>query len=83
VVGFLGYEHDRRIALKALAVSAAKQDVHSVFAGQANSDLLNCRCSRQIFSLTLMTYYGVVLLLSGYQADETRIMAQYQAIVDR
>lgn len=30
-----------------------------------------------------MTYYGVVLLLSGYQADEAHIIKQYLAIVDR
>ena len=35
VVGFFGYEHDRRIALQALAVSAARSDVHSIFAGYA------------------------------------------------
>ena len=34
-------------------------------------------------SLVLMTYYGVVLSLSGYQADEAKIRAQYKAIVDR
>ena len=33
--------------------------------------------------LVLMTYYGVILLLSGYQADELKIRAQYKAIVDR
>jgi hypothetical protein len=33
VVGFLGFTHDRNLALQALAVSAAKKDVHSVFAG--------------------------------------------------
>ncbi|KAH8106957.1 outer membrane protein Iml2/Tetratricopeptide repeat protein 39 [Cristinia sonorae] len=65
VVGFLGFKHDRKLALRALAVSAAQKDVHSVFAG-----------------LTLMTYYGVVLLLSGYQADEQHILKQYKAIVD-
>ncbi|KNZ76231.1 Mitochondrial outer membrane protein IML2 [Termitomyces sp. J132] len=31
--------------------------------------------------LVLMTYYGVVLLLSGYQADEAHIIKQYKAIV--
>lgn len=66
IVGFLGFKHDRKLALRALAVSAAQKDVHSVFAG-----------------LTLMTYYGVVLLLSGYQADEQHILKQYKAIVDR
>jgi len=32
--------------------------------------------------LVLMTYHGVVLLLSGYQADEAHIIKQYTAIVD-
>ncbi|KAK7443214.1 Mitochondrial outer membrane protein iml2 [Stygiomarasmius scandens] len=65
LVGFFGFKHDRKLALQALAVSAAKKDVHSVFAG-----------------LVLMTYHGVVLLLSGYQADEAHIIKQYTAIVD-
>ncbi|KAF5378316.1 hypothetical protein D9615_008805 [Tricholomella constricta] len=65
VVGFLGFKHDRKLALRALAVAAGKQDVHSVFAG-----------------LVLMTYHGVVLLLSGYQADEAHTLQQYKAIVD-
>ena len=30
-----------------------------------------------------MTYYGVILSLSGYQADELKIRTQYKAIVDR
>ncbi|KAF8163824.1 mitochondrial outer membrane protein IML2 [Crassisporium funariophilum] len=66
LVGFLGFKHDRKLALQALALSAEKEDVHGVFAG-----------------LVLMTYHGVVLLLSGYQADEHRILAQYKAIVDK
>ncbi|KAJ3526621.1 hypothetical protein NM688_g8239 [Phlebia brevispora] len=65
VVGFLGFKHDRKLALKALAVSANQTDVHAVFAG-----------------LVLMTYYGVVLLLSGYQADEQHILKQYRAMID-
>ncbi|ESK92762.1 hypothetical protein Moror_15935 [Moniliophthora roreri MCA 2997] len=65
VVGFFGFKHDRRLALQALAVAAARKDVHSVFAG-----------------LVLMTYHGVVLLFSGYQADEAHILRQYSAIVD-
>ncbi|KAG5725885.1 hypothetical protein E4T56_gene5106 [Termitomyces sp. T112] len=64
VVGLLGFKYDRKLALRALAVSAGKSDVHSVFSG-----------------LVLMTYYGVVLLLSGYQADEAHIIKQYKAIV--
>ncbi|KAI0807804.1 hypothetical protein C8Q74DRAFT_1443558 [Fomes fomentarius] len=66
VVGFLGFNHDRKLALRALAVSAAKTDVHAVFAG-----------------LSLMTYHGVILLLTGYQADEEHILKQYRAIVDK
>ncbi|OBZ65787.1 Mitochondrial outer membrane protein IML2 [Grifola frondosa] len=66
VVGFLGFNHDRKLALQALAVSAARTDVHAIFAG-----------------LSLMTYHGVVLLLSGYQADESHIIKQYRAIVDK
>ncbi|OCB87588.1 hypothetical protein A7U60_g5291 [Sanghuangporus baumii] len=65
VVGLFGFHHDRRLALQALAVAAARKDVHSSFAG-----------------LVLMTYHGVVLLLSGYQADEAHIIKQYQAIVE-
>ena len=30
-----------------------------------------------------MTYYGAILTLSGYQADELKIRAQYEVIVDR
>ncbi|EKM55265.1 uncharacterized protein PHACADRAFT_208778 [Phanerochaete carnosa HHB-10118-sp] len=65
VVGFLGFKHDRKLALRALAVSANQTDVHAVFAG-----------------LVLMTYYGVVLLFTGYQADEQHILRQYGAMVD-
>jgi hypothetical protein len=66
VVGFFGFNHDRKLALRALAISANGKDVHSVFAG-----------------LALMTYYGIVLLMSGYQADEKLILKQYRAIVDK
>lgn len=66
VVGFFGFKHDRKLALKALAVAAARNDTHSVFAG-----------------LVLMTYFGVVLLLSGYQANESKIINEYQELVDR
>jgi hypothetical protein len=30
-----------------------------------------------------MTYYGVVLLLAGYQADEQHILKQYRAMIDQ
>lgn len=29
-----------------------------------------------------MTYHGDVLLMSGYQADELRIVQQYRAVID-
>ncbi|KAA1469289.1 hypothetical protein DENSPDRAFT_864071 [Dentipellis sp. KUC8613] len=66
VVGFFGFQHDRKLALQALAVSATRSDVHAVFAG-----------------LALMSYHGVVLLLSGYQANEAHILKQYRVIVDK
>ncbi|KAG9313319.1 hypothetical protein JVU11DRAFT_5623 [Chiua virens] len=66
VVGFLGYQHDRQLALRALAVSAARSDVHAAFSG-----------------LVLMTYYGVILLMAGYQADEEHIVRQYKGIVNK
>ncbi|KXN81297.1 Mitochondrial outer membrane protein IML2 [Leucoagaricus sp. SymC.cos] len=65
-VGFFGFKHDRKLALKALAVAAARNDTHSVFAG-----------------IALMTYHGGVLLLSRYQANESRTVAEYQELVDR
>lgn len=33
--------------------------------------------------LGLMTYLGVILLLSGWQANEAAIVAQYQVIVNK
>ena len=38
---------------------------------------------RRPYSLVLMTYHGVVLLMSGYQANEDKILHEYQTIVDR
>jgi len=60
------------------------KDVHSVFAGLVACTLLPL-LTRGSWSpsLVLMTYYGVVLLLSGYQADESHILKQYKAMVDR
>lgn len=33
--------------------------------------------------LVLMTYYGVVLLLSGFHANESDTLKEYQSLVDR
>ncbi|KAH6902081.1 mitochondrial outer membrane protein IML2 [Coprinopsis sp. MPI-PUGE-AT-0042] len=95
LVGFLGFQHDRKLALKALSLSARKQDVHGVFSGfvsqlsfpsppivlhavYGDSQLTLVR-SR----LVLMTYYGVVLLLSGWQADESKLINEVRGIIDR
>lgn len=86
VVGFLGFASDRKLALRALAVSAARADVHGVFAGYVcsiYSSRLWIVTSFPPTRLALMTYHGVVLLLAGYQADEAQIIRQYRAIVDR
>ena len=34
-------------------------------------------------SLALMTYYGVVLLMLGYQANEVHAVKRYEVIVNR
>ncbi|EJD53304.1 hypothetical protein AURDEDRAFT_110983 [Auricularia subglabra TFB-10046 SS5] len=65
IVGFFGFTGDLQTALHALAVAAARDDVHAVFA-----------------RLTLMSYDGGVLLLSGWQADDAHIKKQYAAMVD-
>lgn len=83
VVGFLGYNHDRQLALKALAVSAARSDVHAVFSGYAIAYFPRNMPHVCMSRLVLMTYYGVVLLMSGYQADERHIISQYKGIVQR
>ncbi|KAG6809489.1 hypothetical protein H0H92_016051 [Tricholoma furcatifolium] len=85
LVGFFGFKHDRKLALRALAVSAGKKDVHSVFSGRvvhSSTFFLSLHLTPIVLRLVLMTYYGVVLLLSGYQADEAHIIKQYKAIVD-
>lgn len=33
--------------------------------------------------LTLMTYYGIVLLVAGFQADEARIIKQYDRMLTK
>ena len=66
VVGFFGFNSDRRVALQALAVAATKDDIHAVFAGSSchfdgnYTKILNLYFSR----LALMTYHGSVLLLA-------------------
>ncbi|KAJ3868792.1 hypothetical protein EV359DRAFT_31448 [Lentinula novae-zelandiae] len=67
VAGLFGFAHSRRLALQALAVSAEYAAEGEVHGVFAG--------------LVLMTYHGVVLLLSGYQADETRIIREYEGVV--
>ncbi|KAJ3873990.1 hypothetical protein F5051DRAFT_417949 [Lentinula edodes] len=67
VAGLFGFAHSRRLALQALAVSAEYAAEGEVHGVFAG--------------LVLMTYHGVVLLLSGYQADEARIIREYEGVV--
>ncbi|KAF8830156.1 hypothetical protein HHX47_DHR2000503 [Lentinula edodes] len=66
VAGLFGFAHDRRLALQALAVSA-----EYAAEGEVHGVLSG---------LVLMTYHGTVLLLSGYQADEARIIREYEGV---
>ncbi|KIK69622.1 hypothetical protein GYMLUDRAFT_34005 [Collybiopsis luxurians FD-317 M1] len=69
VAGLFGYAHSRPLALQALALSADYAAEGEIHGVFAG--------------LVLMTYHGVVLLLSGYQADEPRIVREYESIVTR
>lgn len=51
--------------------------------GKCFVDLFMVIWSHQSHRLVLMTYQGVVLLLSGYQADEQRLLREYKAVVDK
>ncbi|CAE6427548.1 unnamed protein product [Rhizoctonia solani] len=80
VVGFLGYQSDRRLGLEALHVAAGvENDVHSAFA--AINISFSAHFPPSFGSLVLMTYNGVVLLLAGWQADEERIVRQYREML--
>ncbi|KAF7358800.1 Mitochondrial outer membrane protein IML2 [Mycena sanguinolenta] len=78
LVGLFGFKHDRALALRALALSAGLT-VHpdgSVVATEG-------RDVHGVFAgLVLMSFYGVFVVLSGYQADEARTVRTYKAIVD-
>jgi hypothetical protein len=54
-----------------------------VFAGYERSSPCRALQYSLNYRLVLMTYHGVVLLLSGYQADEAHMIKQYKAIVSR
>ncbi|KAF7354120.1 Mitochondrial outer membrane protein [Mycena venus] len=78
LVGLLGFKHDRALALRALAVSAGLNTL-----GENEDGAPTGRDVHGVFAgLVLMTFHGVVLLLSGYQADEARTIRTYKAIVD-
>jgi hypothetical protein len=83
VVGFFGFQHDRKLALKALAFSASRNDVHSTFAGYGRTFVTGDRGLIGHYRLGLMTYLGVILLMSGWQANEQTILTQYEGIVDK
>lgn len=64
-------------------MSAAREDVHAIFSGYALGSFLRNVPHVCMSRLVLMTYYGIVLLMSGYQADEKHIVRQYKGIVER
>lgn len=65
VVGLFGFNSDRRLALKALAVAATKDDVHAVFAGSIFMPMVTPKYLTHVLTrLALMTYHGSVLLLA-------------------
>jgi len=45
--------------------------------------LVPCVKLNLFVSLVLMTYISVVLLLSGYQADEQRMLKGYEEIISK
>ncbi|KAF7305955.1 hypothetical protein HMN09_00749900 [Mycena chlorophos] len=81
VVGLLGFKHDRPLALRALAVSAGV----STLDGNATVTFTGGgKDVHGVFAgLVLMTFHGVVLLMSGWQADEANTLRTYKAIVDK
>jgi hypothetical protein len=65
VVGFFGFNSDRGVGLRALAVAATKDDIHSVFAGSNVCYMTTTTLLTPSFSrLALMSYHGSVLLLA-------------------
>jgi len=64
-------------------VSAGKPDVHGVFARSVVGFSCLSNTLNLFVSLVLMTYISVVLLLSGYQADEQRMLKGYEEIISK
>ncbi|CAK5283493.1 unnamed protein product [Mycena citricolor] len=79
VVGIFGFKYDRALALQALAISAG---VHTLIEGDGGTASAGTDVHGVFAGLTLMTFHGVVLLLSGYQADEAKTVRTYKTIVD-
>ncbi|KAF7986637.1 hypothetical protein HWV62_26454 [Athelia sp. TMB] len=81
LVGAFGFKADRGAALKALVKAAEAVDG----AQDANGGALQGRGDvHGVFAaLVLMTYWGAVLLLGGWCADEANIVREYAALVER
>ncbi|KAG9124801.1 hypothetical protein FRC07_010199, partial [Ceratobasidium sp. 392] len=77
VVGLLGYQSDRRLGLEALNVAAGVENDQNI----DRHFHINLSFLATYHRLVLMTYNGVVLLLTGWQADEERVVRQYQEIL--
>ena len=83
VVGFFGFQHDRSRALEALAVSSTKLDLHGVFARFVLHRVYIFVSVKLLNSLVLITYSNMILALSGYQADEQRVLREVEETVSR
>ncbi|KAG8847802.1 hypothetical protein FRB96_001390 [Tulasnella sp. 330] len=90
VVGFFGYQSDRKLAIQALNVATAGKGSYFLTFIQnllreflMSMKSLTVRSSDETFHvcITLLTYQGVKLLTSGYQANEDELIDQLDAIV--
>ena len=67
-------------------MSAEKNDVHSVFAGWYTVISKYAPIPMEnpsAHNLVLMTYYGVVLLMLDYQANEVHVVKPCEVLVSR
>ncbi|KAG8972041.1 hypothetical protein FRC05_010454 [Tulasnella sp. 425] len=75
LVGFFGYQSDRRLGLQALYVAATGKDIHSNFA----ASVVPCYGANL---LTILTYEGLKLLLAGYQVNEKELIERLSRMLD-
>ncbi|KAG5641413.1 hypothetical protein DXG03_005269 [Asterophora parasitica] len=76
VVGFLGFKHDRKLALRALALAAGRADVHGVFAGIESrypSGTLWILNRAKIMRMAYDPEGAIQVLRSGLASDGVRV----------